>query len=197
MVVTIRLLDKSENDYQKALEFIKRIAFSHYKCQPPPPPDVLFVAKNGEEIVGTTGLDLGEIDKPLPLENIYEFDKAVTPWPFQREKIVQYGRWMVTARGIADALIYSAAKHGLTHGKTHTVSEAKDHIKLKLDHLRIDARVISDAKLLLSRISKEGLAYYLDLPAPKLYMMDLKQMTEALAPGVLRSVEAGLIILKP
>ena len=197
MVITIRLLKKTESDYQKALDFINKIAFSHYKCQPPPPPDVLFVAKNGEEIVGTTGLDLGEINKPLPLENIYNFDKAATPWPFQGEKIVQYGRWMVTVPGIADALICSAAQYGLAHGKTHTISEAKDHIKLKLDQLGIDARVIADAKLILERISKDGLGYYLDPPPPKLYMMDLSQMVQALGPGVARSVKSGFIEFEP
>ncbi|TSC89201.1 MAG: hypothetical protein G01um10143_582 [Parcubacteria group bacterium Gr01-1014_3] len=196
MAINIRLVGQG-SDYQKALEFINKVAFNHYKCQPPPPPDVLFVATNGSEIVGTTGLDIGEVNKPLPLEIIYEFDKAKTPWPFHREKNIQYGRWMVTMRGIADALIYVAAKHGLTQGKTHTISEAKDHIKAKLDQLGIDARVILDARLMMDRISKDGLGYYLDLPAPKLYMMDLSQMVEAMEPNVRRSVKAGFIVFGP
>lgn len=172
--IAISLL-KEKDELAAALRFIDEIAFRWHKCRPPPPPQVLFGAYRGKEIVGTIALDFGDQDRPLPIERIWSFDADRTPLPFQREAIAQYGRWMAITPAVSSWLLYTATLYALSLGKKYFLAEAKTKIMERICALGFAFRRIENAMALTDRIPEEGRLYYSEDP-PGLYMTRLEEM---------------------
>src|SRR5579872_6308699 len=143
----------NEEDYRNAVRLIESVIRRWYGCLPPEPPKTIVVAKHGSEVIGTSALEFSNGEEPLSIESIYEFDRARTPWPFDRPRIVQFGRWAATMKDISGVLIYASTVFALNHGKIWGVSEVKDRIAERFSELGVELRFITPAKLLLERIS--------------------------------------------
>lgn len=174
----VRLICDDE-EWSRALAFINEIAFESHRASPPPPPQYIFGAYCGDELVGTIGLDFGEVDRPLPIEAHWEFDRENTPLPFKREAMVEIGRWMASRRGVSTILFYAATIFALSHGRYYCIAEMKskiaEHATSKLGYIMLP---VQGARVLLERIREDGLPYYLDDP-PSLYMLRVEQMHQA------------------
>lgn len=186
-------LVKTDQERTEALDFINKTAAKLYDCDPPPPPEVIFTAKEGAGIVGTVALELGS-GQPFPLEIIYEFDYQKTPWPFQRELIAQFGRWMATVRGISKSLMYKVTEHALLNGKIYGLTEVKEPVRLIVQNMGIELRPIPGARLLIEKIIEKERGYYLSLPSPNLFMVSLQQKLDALKTDVMSLLSSGKVV---
>lgn len=187
-------LANQKKDREDAALLINETVERWYHCIPPPPPSVLFVAKDEDRVVGTLGIDLGEEKNPLPIEKIYEFDHTATPWPFDRLKLIQFGKWMASVKGISGVLNYVAVQYAISRGREYGCSEVKEQIAKRLQELGVEVRFIPNAKLLLEKINKEAQGYYLIPPNPKPCMVDLFQMKSALKSSTMLAVSEKRII---
>lgn len=170
------------DEFEKALEFIQQIALQREGATPPPPPHVLFAAFKGKDIVGTVGLEFGSDGKPLPLEEIWEFNPLTAPLPFVREQVAQYCRWMAKADGISASLLHAAAVFSLAQGKKSCMCEVKPKVANRLRKIGCRLFPITPAVLRLEKIPFSGRPYYESNPPPGLYMIDLHQMEEVTRP---------------
>lgn len=169
---------KTEEQRNKALAFIKEVAWRSHKSAPPPPPQILLVASEGEVIQGTMSLDFGD-NGPLPLETIWTFNQAETPFPFIRSKLVQFGRWMAVSSGLSLTLVYAAACFSRAHGKECIVCEVKPPVFNRLAHSGIHLSPLRNAQLVLERIPQEGRPYYTTKPLPYPYMVGVQSVIDA------------------
>lgn len=158
-------------------------------------PEFLFAAQCDDQIVGTISLDFADKARSLPMEDIYDFSRARTPWPLEMEKVAQYSRWLVVQKGISRALLYTAATYALCHNKIYALCEIRDVVADRLRAMGVDLRPISGAKLLLDKVNLEDRPYYLT-EAPHPYMFLFKQMEEALQEKVRAAITDGRIVIK-
>ncbi|OHA52160.1 MAG: hypothetical protein A3A97_04590 [Candidatus Terrybacteria bacterium RIFCSPLOWO2_01_FULL_40_23] len=172
-------LAKNHKEKRDAQEFISQIALSRYQATPPPLPEILFIAYENGKIVGTLGFDTASKQDILPLEKIWQFDPNKTPFPFEREMIVQYGRWTAIKPEVSRALSYTATIFARTLGKKIIMFEAKPSSARRLQTLGARAQLVP-ATLLIKNIPEDGRPYYSANPAPKLYMLDLMEFETAL-----------------
>ncbi len=177
MIIIHRLEDQLK--IQESLAFINKIAFQRHGCKPPPAPEILFAAYDQcQKLIGTIALDFSKAGQPLPLEKIWEFDQTKIPFPFIREEIAQYGRWMSDLPGLSIMLLYVATVFAITRKKKYFFAETKPKItKIFLD-LEFPIIIIPDAQLALDKIPAEGKSYYL-AGKPDLLMMRLDLMQAA------------------
>lgn len=193
--VVISLVEK-DSEREEAIAFMNAIASERYRCAPPPPPEIIFVAKRDDEIVGVMALEFGDEQGVFPLEKIYKFDYRVTPWPFVRNEVAQFGRWMAKVRGISIALMYAATLYAIHQGKVYGLTEVKPYILKHTREIGIELREIPGATLVPGNIPESGKPYYLAPPPPKLYMVNLRQKEQALRDETIKAVREGRIILE-
>ena len=170
----------SFHEKQRALYFMETVAQNLYKCSPPPPPQIIFVAKHKNKIVGTIALDHKNKQGLLPLEEIYKIDFDRAPFLFQRELTIQFGRWMTITKNVSIRLFYVAALHAIDDGKTHGLFEAKQPIADYMKKLGFDLRQIDGTKLIIEKIPSAGRKYYQSKPKPKVYMIVLNQIVKTM-----------------
>jgi hypothetical protein len=188
-VVEVKLVE-DESEKVKALDFIDKIALERYGCKPPPPPQFLFQAHDGEKVIGTVALDF----EPFSIQNNWSFDESNTPWRFDPSEIAQYGRWMTKTSGVSIMLLHTATLFALTNQKRYFIAEAKKVVIKRLEDLGYMSlfRKIEDAKLILSNIPPEGQGYYLSEPS-SIYMADLLSMFEVSSHKI-RSLKSAKLI---
>lgn len=174
-----------DEEFQQALKFIRDLAQERERATPPPPPHVLFAAILEGSVVGTVGLEFGSEESPVPLEEIWEFDRSTTPFPFIRQELAQYGRWMARTKNISASLLYCAAVFAKLQGKKTCICEVKPKVAKRLREIGCRLYEIAPAKLLLDKIPESGRPYYESVPRPNPYMIDLNQMEVGTRPRVL------------
>lgn len=175
----------------EAMDFIRETAFRWYRCSPPPPPQLIFTARQTGAVVGSISLDCAGETESFSLEEIHEMVYAESPWPFRRSRLVQYGRWMAKVKGISAAMIYASAVHALSLGKDYGFGETKPLIVPILEKFGLDVRLIPTRKIFIEKISEESRGYYLENPPPVIFMLNLAQVRTALEPEVFRAIAAG------
>lgn len=200
--IVVRFISGLGKKREEILHFIEEIALAREGSKPPPPPQMLFGAYQGNTIVGTISVDFGSDLNPFRLEDIWEFDKEKTPLPFVRERIAQYGRWTATVPGASIALFYAATVFSKTHGKQFCLCEMKDPIARRLTEFGFVLLPIKNASLLpeavRERMPEESRPYYLNHPLPYIYMMSLDQIEQAMQSHILpvRSLELSFSLKK-
>lgn len=160
---------------KKVLLFIAQ----HYKKlfgTVPSEPDVLFAAFSANRIVGTVALDLCDEKGRMPVETIFRFDKARTPFPYRGKHLVQVGRWIASTPGVSNVLLATAATYALQQGKLYGICDQKPSAARAAQRTGLKLHEIDDAQLLYTRVPRADRPHYMKPPAPKLYMMDLYQM---------------------
>jgi hypothetical protein len=55
-------------------------------------------------------------DGVFPLEVIYKFNYQKLPFPFCRNQIVQFSRWIAVAEGVSRFLLFAAMQHAISRG---------------------------------------------------------------------------------
>ncbi|MDP3963456.1 MAG: hypothetical protein Q8Q39_03085 [bacterium] len=166
---------------QQAGVFMREVAFRWHQCEPPSLPDLVFIALAGTTIVGTVALDFADDTTPFSLEKIYEFNRAETPFPFDRIRMAQYGRWMSTKPNVAAPLFYAATLYAIGLKKMLGWFELKEPIVQHMRSFGFNPVPIPSARLMPERIArKEESAYYTTDPPPTLYMVPLEHIRRAL-----------------
>lgn len=184
-----------KNEINETLNFIEQNAFKLYKCKPPPPPQILFIAYQEHKIIGTMSLDFSQNNNPFPLENHFDFDTNKTPFPFKRKKIAQYGRWFSITPNVSSSLFYLTTDCAIKKNKIWGLGEMKKPIAERVMKFGVNLFPI-DIELIFENIPKEEKQYYLTLPSPNLYMGDLKQIRQALWKIIEPLIQSGEIILQ-
>lgn len=182
-------------DVRQGLEFIDKIALERHGCLPPPPPQVLFVAKDGDEVVGTIALDFREEERFFPLEEIYSFATPLFPRRFRRREVAQFGRWMSSRPGVSAALGHIAALYAVGRGKIYGWFEAKEPVAARIANLGVVLGKISGACLILQNIPEGGRNYYIAAPVPELYTIELAQVRDSLGQKAAPFIVDGQIVL--
>lgn len=192
--IIIKRAGKEEKN--EIFNFTKLQAFKLYSCEPPPPPQIIFVAYQEHKIIGTMGLNFSQNNKPFYLENHYNFDITKTPFPFEREKIAQYGRWFSIIPNISSSLFYLTTDYAIKKNKIWGLGEMKKTIAERVMKFGVNLFLINDTELIFENIPKEEKQYYLTLPPPSLYMGDLKQIKQALWKIIEPIIQSGEIIFQ-
>ncbi len=167
-------------DRRRALGYVRRHVRRLYGGIPPPSQILLF-AERKHRICGTIALDFAEASGKFPVEDIYRIDYARTPWPFERERIAQFGKWWVSAPGVAVRLMHAAHLHALTKGKSVGLVEAKVRIVERVKDFGMTLILVPGAVLQVQGVSARGEGYYASLPLPRLYMFDIRANVAVLA----------------
>jgi hypothetical protein len=112
----------------RAIDYISRnMRIRHGACPPPETtPPYLFVAFDGDEIVGSLGILFGQKDAELPIEEFFHFDRALVPIPYVREKTIYYSRWNSSRPGIGPAIWLAASLYAKQCGTVYTTQTITD-----------------------------------------------------------------------
>jgi hypothetical protein len=159
------------------IEFIETEMRRSFGCNPPPTHGVIWTARTKKNIVGSLVLQGIQENGQLSLENHYEFDELTTPFPFNRDQLVQASRWIATEKGVSLSLLCASFAFAYALGKRYALIEAKPYSVVRLKELGFTCEEISGAKLLHKKIQdlvgEAGMSYFSNPPFPTLYMIDL------------------------
>ena len=185
-------LVKRKIERRAAQDFINQKYTELFQATPPEAQHY-FVAKKNDKILGTFSLDFCLEGEQIWLEQIYRFNHAVAPLPVERNKIVQYGRWITSIPGISESLIYAASVFAEKHDRLYGWCEHNDKVHKVAERLGIVFYPVPDAELLLENMPPATRDYYLRPPTMKLYMVDSAQIRRALETKINVLMEAGEI----
>lgn len=161
-MITIRLMREDER-VQVSL-FIRNIMRTHYHCDPHSLPQSVFIALNGDELVGTMALIMSE-GEPFPLESIYKLDYRTFPESFDRTRVVQFGRWIATQPKISELVAYAAMRYALSEGKRWGIGEVKPKIARRYAQIGLDIIPLGGIPHI-ENVPEEVRAYYFEPPQP-------------------------------
>jgi hypothetical protein len=177
---------RTREDVEDALLYITNVMRRRFGCEPPPTAGVIFVAKIEREIVGTAVIESTTVDTPFSLESRYDFDRAATPYPFDRSVTVQGSRWIATREDVSHRVFHELASIAYAFGKRYLLVEAKPYSVKRMEEFGITCPAIKRCVLSLEKtratVGPEGMRYFEDPPSPCLYMMELSHIISALGP---------------
>lgn len=177
---------------EEADAFIRDYALSRYGYLPPPLPATIFLARDGPLIVGTLGVETRADEEGFPLENIH-FVRGPMPFPFIRSRFIELGRWTAVQPEVSGCLMYAAVITAIGGAKSHGLCELKPRVAalLRRNFGVLTRRV--EADLHPENVAPEQRGYYLEVPPPSLYMLDLFQMQSVLEGPVTTMRERGKV----
>jgi hypothetical protein len=163
----------------EAIAFIERIMRMRFGCDPPPTTGIILVARMEGVIVGSIVLEGIGRDYLFPIEKHYEFDTSTTPFPFNREIIVQGSRWIATKEKVSFVILRASFELAYGLGKRYMLIEAKPYSVKRLIELGVTCKAFEKTALALEKIKNsvgdDGLKYFIEEPFPTLYMIDLEK----------------------
>ena len=175
--VTLRIA-LSKKERLQAVAFIESQMRRVYGCEPPPTVGVVCTAHIFEEIVGSIVMHGVENDTPFPIEEYYNFDSRNTPFPFNRQIMLQVSRWISVHPGVSEMLIRTSFALAFSLGKRYSLVEAKPYSIKRLSEFGILCKEIEGSRLQPEKVCKivgtNGMRYFTELPLPSLYMIQLK-----------------------
>lgn len=180
---------------EEALEFIARTYRETFGTSPPPP-QVLFAAWVDSQVVGTMGLDFSDEKGNVPLAYLYRFRREQAPFPVDGPRTIQYGRWIATVRNISHILVYAATVYAIEQGKRYGWCAQKNGAAEVLIRMGIALRPVSGAVIIPSCVPKADTEYYCAGTAPKLYMVELRQVAYALEESVNRFTAKHTLVIE-
>lgn len=145
----------------------------------PSPPDHLIVARYGNCIAGTIGVNFWHPGSGLRLAHLYTFDYAHAPLPVDLSRTAEFGKWACETRGVSGHLVHAAICFALSHQKTSVWCEHTAAVNRACKRFGIIFHAVTDATLNPSRIEDYHRKFYEDNDA-RLYMSDLAQARVAL-----------------
>lgn len=190
--ITVEIVEDGDKRCE-VLQFINKKYLEVFETTPPAT-QVIVAARCGSEIVGTLGLDSCDEDGFLRLEKIYRFDHSRTPFPVERDLIVQYTRWIATTPGASVGLAYLGTFYAYERGKRYGWFEHAHHVHRAAMRLGITFHAVRDAILLIDRIPEHQRAFYAAPPPLELYMASLLEIKESLRPQAERLTAEGKLV---
>lgn len=145
----------------------------------PSPPDHLLVARRGDRVVGTFGVNCWHPDRGLRLAQLYRFDHARSPLPIDLCKTVEFGKWACDTSDVSALLVHAAICFSLSHQMTHVWCEHTESVNRSSRRFGIVFYEVLDTCLDRSKIEPYHQAFY-DKNDAHLYMFELGQAKEAL-----------------
>jgi len=185
---------ESLQDLKDAEVFISNALRQWYQCRSISLSPTMIIARINGAIVGTVALYLSVHDSLFPMEDIYDFDYQNMPLPFNRDRIVQFGRWIASAEGVSRALLYASAIAGIAKGCQYGLAEVKPKIAEVLSGIGVKLYFPS-YRLRLDKIPEAIRPYYDLPPAPMPCMVDLEQKKGLLEGYISEKISEGQIIM--
>jgi hypothetical protein len=170
----------SAHERREAVAYIEAIMRKSFECEPPPTVGLVCVIRLYGEIAGSIVLQDSVDDALFPIERHYEFQTAVMPLTFPRDRIIQGTRWTAAHPGVSLAILRNSFALAYGFGKRYMLIEAKPYSVKRLAELRVTCKEIESIKLIPEKVLREvgsgGMEYYLSHPAPTLCMIELAQL---------------------
>lgn len=163
----------------------------------PPPSHYLIVAKRGCDVVGTVGIDTCDEGKALRLESLYSFDEKRSPLPYERDKIMEYGRWISSIPRISGPLLFAASTLALNMGKEYGWCEHTQDVHRITLRLGIAFYEVPGARLHVDQIPASDRTFYENASKSRLYMVSVRQVRESTRKATEHLVESGYLQLGP
>ena len=167
-----------KGEREDVAEHINKVYSEVFRVDPPPV-DVVFVAEQGPNIIGTLGFDYCDDRGKMPLQSIFCFDSTKTPLPYDPRISIQFSRWTSKDPSVSLALIYATTSYALEQGMRYGWSEQKRDAVISATKAGVKLHEVKDAAINSRSIPDEVRAFYTSEPIPKLYMTDLDQMCKA------------------
>lgn len=133
--------------------------------------------------------------EPFHLETIYAIDYRTFPSVFDRRKIVELGRWVAKAPGVAEGLLYAAVWWGLQHGCMWGIGEVKPGVARRFAMMGIVVHALAGSPIF-ENIPVGACLYYLVSPPPALKAIALRDTEAVLRRKIATLVQRGIIALE-
>ncbi len=163
----------------RAVTHIESVMRSSFQCEPPVTIGLVCTVTQDEKIVGSLVLVDSKDDAIFPVEEHYEFDSDKCPLSFNRDEMVQAGRWTAQVPDASRLILRNAFKLAYAFGKRWVLIEAKPYSVKRLEQLGATCYEIPNTLLLLDKVREavgdNGMSYYSAFPAPTLYMIEIAQ----------------------
>lgn len=99
----------TETDIEEGMRFCGRHYLRSYKTQWRVAPDVLFIARSGDSVVGTAGLELGGRHAQFGAEKYFHLSPKMRSFiEARRAQSAEFGRFSSVRKDIAQALFHAA-----------------------------------------------------------------------------------------
>lgn len=175
-MIIIRTMEESERD--SISSFVQRAMHERYGSDAYALPEFVFTAWQSDELLGVMAFSTSH-GEPFHLERTYALDYDTFPTVFERNKIVQLGRWVAKIPNVAELLLYNAVAYALNEGYEWGIGEVKPPVVRR--YARLGVRVIPlKGEPILEDIPAGALPYYLMPPRPVPAAIALADACEAL-----------------
>jgi hypothetical protein len=164
-------LPKNTEEREKAIIYLSDHMFQKHGGHPPKEttPFHLFIALDGDTVVGSVGIEFGTSDKQLPFEYLYDFDATVLPVRYTREKTIYYSRWNASRKDLGPPLWLAATEYALLRGIEHGVAITKTPMIIHCKNvLGFEWQVAKNATINPSHIGEHEKEYFFSLNPPLL-----------------------------
>jgi hypothetical protein len=120
----------------QVLEFMRAHSQKWYQCDPHPTEGPIITAWQGNDLVGTSTLDLRDAAQPFDLERVYDFAaiRKLMTLP-DRTDMIQSGRWFSTVKGVSHLLLQAVAEYAHAKGRHYILGEGKHFTIKRLEQL--------------------------------------------------------------
>ncbi len=187
----------NEKERTEAIIYLSEHMREKYGSCPPPettPPD-LFVAFEGDIVIGTLGLQFGTKDKPLPFEQLFTFDPLKAPINYNREQTVYYSRWNSSRPGIGLALWFAATRYAIQKGLIFGSATGKTIMReYYYSSFQCEWFPIHDAKINTDKVGETEKGYFFSDESPLPWLGILADQISYL-PIVIEKLQEKMIII--
>jgi len=187
--IHIELADTGQKQ-SEALAFVERTYQKTFGTTPPPPHIVIAGWYQGQ-VVGTMGINTCDEGRSLRLEELYTFDQSQAPLPCVRDKMMEYGRWVATMPHLSGPLLFAGSCYANRVGKEYGWCEHSDKVHRAALRLGIVFHEVRGAVLQRERVPHTDRAFYEAEEKPRLYMVSVAQVREALRSRTEQLVQHG------
>ena len=161
----------------RVIGYIREQMERAFGCPPPETSGVIFVARSGDRIIGTLVYESTSDQVPFQIEARYRFIDGGLSQLAPRSAMVVGTRWIGTEPGASWAVLRFASIVAVGFGKRYALIEGKPYTAKRLRELGALCTELSGAHIDLDRtealVGLEGMVYYRQSPAPRLYIVDL------------------------
>ncbi|KGP64240.1 hypothetical protein EP47_04085 [Legionella norrlandica] len=165
-------LQKKAVEFSAAVAFARKQAFQWYRCEPSDIPERIFAARVGAQVVATVGVT-DSFPRQLPIQQLYDLEKAQLPCDWHWESVVQLSWFFSNMKGCFMTLLLKALNYCHLSSKRYAVLQMKEVVSSMLKEKGLQLMPIFCSQLRLDKVSEADRGYYQDTSPVRLYYLDI------------------------
>ncbi len=152
-----------------AIEYISKNMLAKNGGFPPPEktPKYILIALEGSTIVGSVAVQCGEKNAPLPIEEFFDFNPTLLPFPFIRERTAYLTRWNSSRRGLGVAIWLGGSLYAVKQGCLYSSLTIKDSLFERDKQFARIWHSIPDARVRVEHVGDTEKKYFLGASPPR------------------------------